>query len=149
AAGDLVDVRCGPGNRPGELAPYGSDWGRDPRMDLRRAARLRRSDPRDARLHRRLLLDARLVGCLAEPIVRLISLPRPRGRGEWARAGDRLAREVGQPLEHVVNRDGRAHDDDGDWADLRERYAGQVGDRADGETGPCSKRRLPVEVGHE
>jgi len=58
----------------------------------------------------------------------------------------RLARDVGQPLEHVVDGESRAYEDDRDRAELAERHAGEVDDCADGEAGPGSQRHLSVDV---
>src|ERR1700693_1762024 len=54
------------------------------------------------------------------------------------RPGRCLVRNVGQTLKRVGDRESRAYDDDGNWAELAERNESQVDDRADGEARPCS-----------
>src|SRR2546423_6547403 len=71
------------------------------------------------------------------------SFQRVAASGAWLTSrlasgtGCRLARDVGQSFEQVVDAQHGTDDDDRDWTDLAEWDARQVSNEPDGETGPA------------
>src|ERR1700730_10781496 len=81
-----------------------------------------------------------------DPLWNSLAIRLSEVSGLATRAGCRLVRDVGQPLECVVDRERRTDNDDRDRAEQAERNAGEVHDGADGEAGPCLPRRLPIHI---